>query len=337
MSNEVHECNQVDEFYKFTTKWEHVSNSSTVLDNFKTDQLLVISEILIGEDILEIKFEQVVKYPLKNTNSMDHCSFCSKKAILDGDEKKLPRCSKCYRSAYCNSECQKKDWIKHNNLLCSKPLDSVGVPTIITILINQIDTIETLKKILTEVGFHSIEINNHNNLDKNMEFIFLNESNNKIEKLENQEDLLQLKSLKNRSAKIQVKWNNNSDAIKIKTSLKKFKSSREPVAQTNNVNLTDCLNLFTKSEKLSSENPWFCSKCKKHQEATKQMNIWRLPKYLIITLKRFQATKASESFSTLNSGDLAYKYMMMNPRISSILQNRLVYNKLNTEVNFPIR
>ena len=90
-------------------------------------------------------------------------------------------------------------------------------------------------------------------------------------------------------------------------------------------NLDDCLNLFTKPEKLTKDNPWYCSNCKKHQEATKQMHIWRLPKYLIVTLKRFQASKASDSIG------------MINPLFSHLLQNRVVYNKLNNHVNFPIR
>ena len=31
----------------------------------------------------------------------------------------------------------------------------------------------------------------------------------------------------------------------------------------------------------------YCSRCKQHREATKQMSVWRLPRYLIIHLKRF--------------------------------------------------
>jgi len=195
---------------------------------------------------------------------LDHCSFCLKTADseIGDDGKKLPRCTKCYRSAYCNSECQKKDWIKHNNTLCSKPLDSVGVPALITINKNQIDSLETLKKFLTGVSFYSIEINNHS-FEKKMEFSFLNETNGKIEKLENLEDMV--KSLKNKSIKIQLKWNNNGEAFSIKTSFSKFVKLVEPAVHSTNVNLTDCLNLFTKSEKLSSENPWFCSKCKRFE------------------------------------------------------------------------
>ena len=40
-------------------------------------------------------------------------------------------------------------------------------------------------------------------------------------------------------------------------------------------------------EVLSSEEAWYCPQCKEHREATKQMSLWRLPRYLIIQMKRF--------------------------------------------------
>lgn len=98
--------------------------------------------------------------------------------------------------------------------------------------------------------------------------------------------------------------------------------------------LDDCIRLFTYAEKLTSENPWYCSKCKKHQEATKQMSLWKLPKYLIISLKRFQASKASDSFGR---EDDVSRFSMLNPRLSYFLQNRVVFNKLNTFIDFPLR
>lgn len=33
---------------------------------------------------------------------------------------------------------------------------------------------------------------------------------------------------------------------------------------------------------------WYCSKCKEHKEATKQMAVHRLPEILIVHLKRFR-------------------------------------------------
>ncbi len=292
--------------------------------------MLIINEIITGDDIIEIKFEQVVKFPLKNILPMDRCSFCSKIAQLEEDER-LPRCTKCYRSAYCNSECQTKDWNKHNNTLCCKPLDQVGVPVLITINKNQIDSLDKILRILTEVSMYSVEINSEC-FEKKMEFGLLNEANGKIEKIETLDEILKLHPTKLK--KIQLKWNNNGEKFRIKTCLNKFNFADESIAQSTSVNINECLKLFTQSERLTRDNPWFCSKCKKHQEATKQMNIWRLPKYLIITLKRFQATKASDNFY---NEELVNKYMMMNSNLSSFLQNRVVYNKLNTDVQFPIR
>lgn len=64
------------------------------------------------------------------------------------------------------------------------------------------------------------------------------------------------------------------------------------------------------------------------------MSLWRLPKYLIVSLKRFQASKAKDSH--LFADDPA-RFSMLNPRLSYLLQNRVVFNKLNTFVDFPLR
>ena len=59
------------------------------------------------------------------------------------------------------------------------------------------------------------------------------------------------------------------------------------------LSLDDCFNLFTKKEELSESDLWFCPKCKKHQHATKQMDLWSLPPVLIIHLKRFSYSRIS--------------------------------------------
>lgn len=66
-------------------------------------------------DVLyELRVQQVCKYPLvvsgnaANTNNIcfSACSYCAKPAPLDEATNKpvnLPRCTRCFRSAYCNS------------------------------------------------------------------------------------------------------------------------------------------------------------------------------------------------------------------------------------------
>jgi len=55
--------------------------------------------------------------------------------------------------------------------------------------------------------------------------------------------------------------------------------------------LSSCLELFTKKEKLSAEDAWYCGKCQEHREASKKFDIFKLPKILVVHLKRFQFTK----------------------------------------------
>ncbi|KAI1892985.1 hypothetical protein AGOR_G00139140 [Albula goreensis] len=72
----------------------------------------------------------------------------------------------------------------------------------------------------------------------------------------------------------------------------KHPSMEIPHKQTT-VQLQQCIELFTTVETLEEENPWYCPTCKKHQLATKKLDLWSLPEVLIIHLKRFSYTKYS--------------------------------------------
>lgn len=69
--------------------------------------------------------------------------------------------------------------------------------------------------------------------------------------------------------------------------------------------LEDCLDEFTGDEKLSSDDLWYCPRCKKHQRASKKFDIWKLPEILVVHLKRFS-------------------------------QERTYGNKIDTFIDFPI-
>lgn len=40
------------------------------------------------------------------------------------------------------------------------------------------------------------------------------------------------------------------------------------------ITLGECINQFTLTEKLGSDDPWYCPRCKKHQMASKKFDIW---------------------------------------------------------------
>ncbi|KAL8276325.1 hypothetical protein RQP46_011291 [Phenoliferia psychrophenolica] len=59
------------------------------------------------------------------------------------------------------------------------------------------------------------------------------------------------------------------------------------------ISLVSCLNEFTKEERLGEDDQWYCPDCKKHQQATKKVEIWKVPDVLVFALKRFSAGRYS--------------------------------------------
>uniref|UniRef100_A0A5B6Z6K9 ubiquitinyl hydrolase 1 n=2 Tax=Davidia involucrata TaxID=16924 RepID=A0A5B6Z6K9_DAVIN len=84
-----------------------------------------------------------------------------------------------------------------------------------------------------------------------------------------------------------------------------FKSSFFARRPQDTVSLYKCLEAFLKEEPLGPEDMWYCPNCKKHCQANKKLDLWRLPEILVIHLKRF-------SYS------------------------RFLKNKLETYVDFPV-
>jgi ubiquitin carboxyl-terminal hydrolase 4/11 len=62
--------------------------------------------------------------------------------------------------------------------------------------------------------------------------------------------------------------------------------------KTRGITLRDCLDEFTKEEKLGEDDLWYCPQCKKHQQATKKFDIWKVPDILVVHLKRFSSSRA---------------------------------------------
>ena len=71
------------------------------------------------------------------------------------------------------------------------------------------------------------------------------------------------------------------------TKIKKSKSIGKSKSNDSKITLGDCLKNFCKEEKLETGNEWYCPKCKQHTLATKKMELFYLPKLLIICFKRF--------------------------------------------------
>lgn len=98
-------------------------------------------------------------------------------------------------------------------------------------------------------------------------------------------------------------------------------ASMEVPQQQMTVRLQECIELFTTVETLEEENPWYCPVCKKHQLATKKLDLWSLPEVLIIHLKRFSYTKFTreklDSIVEFPLRDLDFSDFLLRKTLSS--------------------
>nr|XP_054392023.1 ubiquitin carboxyl-terminal hydrolase 6 [Pongo abelii] len=95
------------------------------------------------------------------------------------------------------------------------------------------------------------------------------------------------------NAYIAVDWDPTALHLRYQMSQERVVDEHESVeqsrrAQAEPINLDSCLRAFTSEEELGENEMCYCSKCKTHCLATKKLDLWRLPPFLIIHLKRFQ-------------------------------------------------
>jgi ubiquitin carboxyl-terminal hydrolase 4/11/15 len=61
----------------------------------------------------------------------------------------------------------------------------------------------------------------------------------------------------------------------------------EAKRSSSSLTLHDCLTMYTTTERLSENDPWYCPKCETHRCAWKKLDLWKLPDILVVHLKRF--------------------------------------------------
>ncbi|VIO94805.1 Ubiquitin carboxyl-terminal hydrolase family protein [Brugia malayi] len=88
-----------------------------------------------------------------------------------------------------------------------------------------------------------------------------------------------------------------------------------------NPSLYDMLAMFSETERLKPEESWYCSKCKEHVEATKQLVLYRLPPILIIQLKRFIYTTSLMTVHRRSKDDRPVRYPLDNLDLAQFLSD----------------
>jgi len=88
---------------------------------------------------------------------------------------------------------------------------------------------------------------------------------------------------------LEVVFSSKTQKVSLLNSVEEHSSPQNiEFEKKSSITLYDCLEHSTNSEVLDEDNKWYCSKCKKHVQATKTYQIYSLPKVLIIHLMRFK-------------------------------------------------
>ncbi|RWS25287.1 hypothetical protein B4U80_07359 [Leptotrombidium deliense] len=279
---------------------EHYFLPENTIPKLDAKDMLLMFEVLRkdseGEDICEFVVQQRLKVPQQTSNI---CSQC--KCNPDG---KLKRCTQCYRSSYCNQNCQKKDWNEHKKTCHYQP-EPVGCPFLITLPRSKC-TVKNLNQLSSEYSKHSVDVFHpesrtpNGDIDNCMEnttsnssrkFVLRNLSRDVIADSDDIPSEIFFGDFQEKSY-VTMEWmNNDKESLIVESKdldhsydiLEAEKVQNEVV----DISLEECLQMFTEPEVLTPQEAWYCPRCKEHREASKQLTLWRLPQILVVQLKRF--------------------------------------------------
>ena len=83
--------------------------------------------------------------------------------------------------------------------------------------------------------------------------------------------------------------------------LEPLESKENIRSKSGTLSIDDCLERFRIEELLTDDNKYYCSVCKEHQNTHKKMDIYKLPKILVIQLKRFSKGGGSSKYGGIRS------------------------------------
>ncbi|KAI3713647.1 hypothetical protein L1987_72230 [Smallanthus sonchifolius] len=92
--------------------------------------------------------------------------------------------------------------------------------------------------------------------------------------------------------------------------------------------LTSCLDLFTRPEKLGSDQKLYCQNCQERHESVKQMSIKRLPLVLCLHVKRFEHSLVRKASRKIDR-HLQFPFSLdMTPYVSSSIVRKRFGNRI---------
>lgn len=83
-------------------------------------------------------------------------------------------------------------------------------------------------------------------------------------------------------------------------------SSDEEGDSGRGVTLASCFNGYMNLDTLTGDNQYYCKNCKEHKDSSKKLEIYKVPKLMMIQLKRFTTKGSSQNSGKSGFFNLAY-------------------------------
>ena len=240
---------------------------------------------LVKQD--KVQLRRVLQFTQTQTVGTE-CKVCG---TLETDmECKLKACSKCKHAHYCSSECQVLDWKeKGHKKECKKQVPKLhGMP--FWVAINDEGKPHTTaaalqKRLLAtakRVGQPKASTLSFKRLSATGKEIAGVKPYNPAS-----EDLIKAGSVHCLSINYTLNANVAQPESPVVAHESLAPTSEDQAAEQQQPTLNHCFEKYQRAEILEESEMWFCSKCNKHQQAEKQLSVWKAPEILVLHLKRF--------------------------------------------------
>ena len=134
------------------------------------------------------------------------------------------------------------------------------------------------------------------------------------------EDLYdQLKYKRDLKFEVMINQDMNANTKALSINLKMAENQMEIRKNQSAIQIENCFKEYGVEELLTGTDQWYCGKCKEHRDIHKKLELYRVPKILMLQIKRFQSKKSANNGKS-GFFNLAYAQICQQEKVSELVE-----------------